>query len=233
MDALVLAGLADIPPSGRVLDLGTGCGVVALILAHRHPEITVFGVEIQKSLATVASSNVRENLLSHRVTILHQDMAALSPAATSGTVDTVICNPPHIEQFRGRINPDPAAAIARHEIKITLRDIISISAKMLSPMGQMQIIYPPARVPELMSRMRAVDIEPRQLIAIYSKPDTPARRVLVKGVKGGRSGLDIPPPFVIYNRKGGYSNAARRIFEMDAASSADGEDKDFLFDTPG
>ena len=233
MDAVVLAKLADLNPADRVLDMGTGCGVVALILACRFSETSFYGVEIQKSLADIAAHNARENNLSHRITILHQNITALTPADTSGLVDAVVCNPPHIEKSRGRINPDPAAAIARHEIDITLSDIIAASFTMLKPKGRLQIIYPPARLAELMARMRDAGIEPKTMHLIYSRPDTPARRVLVKGIKGGRPGLDIPPPFIIYNTDGTYTKAARHMFGESIHSTAAGCETDFLFDTSG
>ena len=212
MDAVALAGLADMAAGDRVLDLGTGCGIIPLMLAFRYPGITVYGVEIQKNQADLAAENVADNRLENRVTILHQDIKTLTPSQTFGAVDMVVCNPPHIEKSRGRINPNNQAAISRHEIKITLKELIRVSEQMLAPMGKLLIIFPCQRLADLMEQMRICAIEPKEMHIIYTKADAIAKRVLLKGVKGGGTGLKINPPFIIHNADGTYTAAAQQIF---------------------
>lgn len=212
MDAVALAGLARVASEDRVLDLGTGCGIIPLMLAFRYPDITVYGAEIQKSQADIAVRNVADNNLKNRITILHQDIKTLMPRQTRGPVDMVVCNPPHIEKSRGRINPDDHAAISRHEIKITLKELIRVSEQMLTPTGRLLIIFPCHRLADLMEQMRMYGIEPKEMHIIHTKPDAPAKRVLLQGVKGGGKGLKINSPTIIHNADGTYTTAVRQIF---------------------
>jgi len=212
MDAVVIAKQADINADDRVLDLGTGCGVISLILAHLHPDITVYGVEIQKDQADIAASNVRDNNLEKRVTILHQDMKTLSLHQTSGSVNVVICNPPHIEKFCGRISFNDQLAVSRHEIKITLDDMIKVAKRMLCRSGRLIMIYPAERLVDLTDLMRSCGIEPKTLSILYTRANKGAKRVLIEGIKGGRPGLRINKPLIIYNADGTYTETAQRIF---------------------
>lgn len=214
MDAVVIAHHADIHAADRVLDLGTGCGVIALIIARLHPDTTVFGVEIQKDQADIAAENVLDNGLGTRVTILHQDLKTLSPPRTDGAVDVVICNPPHIEKSCGRINVNDGHAVSRHEITITLDELMAVAEKMLTPSGRLIMIYPAERLADLLDRMRAYGIEPKKMTILHTKADANAKRVLIEGVKGGRPGLKISKPLIIHNDDGTYTKAAQQIFEV-------------------
>ncbi|PIP39417.1 MAG: hypothetical protein COX19_07800 [Desulfobacterales bacterium CG23_combo_of_CG06-09_8_20_14_all_51_8] len=211
MDTVILARLAELRPHDRVLDLGTGCGVIALILAGRQPDITVFGVEIQKSQVEIAVQNVRENLLEDRVIICHQDIKTLSPDQTSGPVDLVVCNPPHTPAACGRINPESPIAISRHEINITIDGIIQAARRMLCPAGRLFMVFPAKRMAELMEHMRQNGIEPKKMTVVYTRAAGSAKRILVAGVKGGRPGITITEPLVIHGPDGAYTETARRI----------------------
>ena len=202
MDAVALASHAAIKSGDRVLDVGTGCGIIALMLAYLHPDITVYGVEIQKSLADIAVLNVNENSMADRITIFHQDIKTITPSMTSGPVDVVICNPPHTPKPSGRINPDDQLAIARHEIAITLDDLIKTGKRMLTHAGKFIMVYPAKRLVETLTRMHSAQIEPKKTTMIHTKPDIPAKRILIEGVKNGRPGITIEPPLIIQNENG-------------------------------
>ncbi|MDA3896265.1 MAG: tRNA1(Val) (adenine(37)-N6)-methyltransferase [Desulfobacteraceae bacterium] len=212
MDAVIIANIASIQSNDRVLDLGTGCGVIPLILAYLHLEITVFGVEIQKSQADIAAANVRNNHLENRITIFHQDIKSLSVDQTSGNVNVVICNPPHIEKSCGRINPDRQLAVSRHEIEMTLDDVVKTAKKMLSPFGRLILIYPAKRLADLTDRMRSCGIEPKKICILYTKAETKAKRVIIEGIKDGKPGMVITKPLIIHNPDGTYTEMAKRIF---------------------
>jgi len=212
MDAVIIANTADIQPTDRILDLGTGCGVISLILACLNPQTTIYGVEIQKSQADIAAANVRDNHLEKRVTILHQDARSLTIHQTSGSFNVVVCNPPHIEKSCGRTNPDRQLAVSRHEIEITLDDVVKTAKRMLSPFGRLIMVYPAERLVDLTDRMRLYGIEPKKMSVIYTKAETDARRVIIEGVKGGRPGICIKKPLIIHNPDGTYTEMAQRIF---------------------
>lgn len=197
LDALAAAEFARIQPNDRVLDLGTGCGVIAMILASRHPNARIFGVELLEEQVEIARQNIRDNQLTDRVTIVHQDIRALSPSLISGPVDVVISNPPHIKKDAGRTNPNPQVAAARHEIHVTLTDILGAARRVLRPSGRLIMVYPADRLADLIAGMRQAAIEPKILTMVYTRPMAPAHRILIEAVKGGGPGMTITRPLTI------------------------------------
>jgi len=212
LDAVLLAYFADPRSGDKVLDLGTGCGIIPLILAYRQPHIALYGVEVQTELAELADSNVRENQLEDRITVFCTDMKLLRPDMTAGPVDLVVCNPPFRRQGSGRINPDAQRAVARHEIKANLGEIIQTSHRMLRTAGRLVLIYTAGRLTDILSRMRTDGIEPKFIRMIHSRQDTEAVLILIEGVKGGRPDLKIAPPLIIYDKKTDYTDEVESMF---------------------
>jgi len=212
LDAVLLAYFADPRSGDKVLDLGTGCGIIPLILAYRQPHIAIYGVEVQTELAELADSNVRENQLEDRITVFCTDMKLLRPDMTAGPVDLVVCNPPFRRQGSGRINPDAQRAVARHEIKANLGEIIQTSHRMLRTAGRLVLIYTAGRLTDILSRMRTDGIEPKFIRMIHSRQDTEAVLILIEGVKGGRPDLKIAPPLIIYDKKTDYTDEVESMF---------------------
>lgn len=213
IDAVILGNLAAVRAGDRVLDLGCGCGVIPLILRYRHPGIgRVFGVEIQAELAGIARLNASENHMDNQIHILHQDMKAVVPEDTGGTMDAVVCNPPHFARHSGRINPDSQRAVARHEIAVTLADATAAAARMLAPAGRFTVIYPCERLVDLISAMRTAGIEPKRLRMIHPRPGIEAKRVLAVGIKGKYPGMKIDPPLFIRNDPDHYSPELQTMF---------------------
>ncbi len=206
LDAVLLAFYASRRPGNVVLDLGTGCGIIPLILSHRDPARFIHGVEIQKPLAELAILNVNENGMGSRIAILSMDMRAMNPVMTGGPVDLVVGNPPFGKRQSGRINPNRERAEAMHEIRITLRAVIETAHRMLSRNGRFMAIYPAERLTGLLTHMRSTGVEPKRLRMIHSRPDREARRVLVEGVKGGRRGVKIAPPLITHREDGAYTD---------------------------
>jgi tRNA1Val (adenine37-N6)-methyltransferase len=194
------------------LDLGTGCGVIPIMLAFRHPEVRVIGVEIQSSLSRLARQNVADNRLADRIRIVDKDMGQLSLADIGGPVDRVVTNPPYRKLDSGRINADSQRAVARHELKIDLETLLLTTRRMLRKSGRFFIIYPSVRTVDLVAAMRSTGLEPKALTMIHSKPALPARLVAVAGIKGGRPGLEVGPPLYLYHEDGTYTRAVEAMF---------------------
>ena len=135
IDAVILANGVNPKPGQTLVDLGTGCGIIPLILAFRCPAIRIWGIELQASLAAVAEENIRENHLASTVTIVCADMRAVAPESIGAPVDIVVSNPPYRRGRSGRINPDEQRALARHEIAVTLPDLTRISRRLLRNRG--------------------------------------------------------------------------------------------------
>ena len=212
IDAVLLAHFANPRSGNKVLDLGTGCGIIPLILAYRQPKVSLYGVEVQTALAELAFSNVRDNRQENRITVICTDMKLLKPTMTAGPVDLVVCNPPFRRQGSGRINPDAQRAVARHEIKANLSDIIQTSHRMLRTAGRLALIYTAGRLTDVLSRMRIEGIEPKFLRMIHSRQDSKATLVLIEGIKGGRPDLKIAPPLIIYDRRDNYTEEVASMF---------------------
>lgn len=212
LDAVILAYYAQPRQSDRVLDLGTGCGIVPLIMAYRHPGITVHGVEIQNRLAAIAEKNVTLNQMTDRICILGMDMKDLSQNETAGPMDLIVANPPYRMDHSGRKNPDRQRAVARHEIKITLDGVVAVARRMLKTRGRFQVIISTERLIDLVCLMRRSSIEPKRIRMIHSKRGLNAKMVWVEGVKAAKQGLTVQPPLYVYKRDGRYTRMVERMF---------------------
>ncbi len=212
IDAVLLADYIRPKPLDTIVDLGTGSGIIPLILAHRYPETEYIGIEIQKDLADLAQRNVQENALQERIKIICRDMTLITGKTVSGPVDMVISNPPYRRPGSGRINPDSQRAVARHEIKITLDGIVKTANRLLRTAGKFILIYPAERITDLLVTMRLAGLEPKQLRVIHSRKGGEAKLVLIEGVKGGRPGIKIAPPLFIYKNKIDYTDEVEKMF---------------------
>ncbi len=212
IDAVILAHHVRPRPGERVVDLGTGCGIVPLIVAYRHPATHMFGIEIQKELADIADDNVRENGMQETVRIVHRDMQTIQPAMFQGPVDIVVSNPPFHKAASGRINPNRQRAVARHEIRVTLLDVVKAAGDILKTAGLFVLVYTSERLPELVQHMRACRIEPKNVRFIHSRRDGESKLMMMEGIKQGRPGLKVGPPIVIYNEDGTYTKEVADMF---------------------
>jgi tRNA1Val (adenine37-N6)-methyltransferase len=212
IDAVLLADYTTAHPDETLVDLGTGCGILPLILAYRYPKTQFVGIEIQSSLAELAVRNVHENSMSDRIRIMCRDMKSIQKSQIPGPVDRVISNPPYRKPDTGRVNPNPQRAVARHEIKITLEEVVMTAARLLRPGGRFTTIYPAGRLADLMSGMQANGIEPEKIRTIHSRSGDDAKLVLTEGIKGGRGGVTIEPPLIIYQAGNTYTDAVEKMF---------------------
>lgn len=214
IDAVILAYFSAMLSGEKVLDLGTGCGIIPLIMAFRKPGIQVFGVEVQESLALLAVENVNENNMAERITIFHTDMKLLQIEMTGGPVDLVVANPPFYRAGSGRVNPNDQRAVARHEIRVGLPDVILTARRMLRTGGCFLSIYLAERICDLIVEMRNAGIEPKTIRAIQSHENEAAKLVLVEGKKGGQPGTRLAPPLILYQADGAYTETAREMFQQ-------------------
>jgi tRNA1Val (adenine37-N6)-methyltransferase len=212
IDAILLADFVGARPKSTVVDLGTGCGIIPLMLALRNPEARFFGVEIQPTLAELAEKNVKDNLLEEKIKIIHNDMQSITNEMISGPVDLVVSNPPYRKVLSGRVNPCLQRAVARHEIKINLKELLKTAERILRPSGRFFTIYPAERSIDLIAGMRETGIEPKRIRSIHSAQGTEARFILMEGVKGGRSGVNIEKPLIIYKNKVDYTDEVEKMF---------------------
>ncbi len=194
IDAILLAEFVTIRQGDVVVDLGTGCGVIPLILLLTKLVGYAFGLEIQEELADQASRNVFLNGFDDKIGIILGDIKN-SPIVEE-SADVVICNPPYRQVKSGRINPDPRRAIARHEIMASIDDILHAARSVLRKKGRFVVIYSSVRLADILVRMRRFNLEPKKVQIIYPDLNSGAKLILVEAILGGRPGLKINPPII-------------------------------------
>ena len=212
IDSVLLAHQVRAHPGETVLDLGTGCGILPLVLCYRHPHISVWAVEIQAPLAELATCNVRENRMQHRIFVQHADLRDLNTVGLPQTFDLIVTNPPYRRKNSGRLNPDGQRAVARHELKASLEDVLGCARRRLRAGGRFVAIYTTDRLPEMMSAMQFSGIEPKFLRMVHTRPHSNAKRVLIEGVRGAKEGLKVGSPLIVHGADGSYSPEVNAMF---------------------
>ncbi len=211
VDSLLLAHFVTLKGGDGVVELGTGSGVISMILALRFPEAIIADVEIQKELADMAGRNIQLNGLEDRIRIFHGDVKKIKELLEPQSFDVAVFNPPYRRLNSGRINPDLEKAVARHEISGTIDDFLRSAKYLLKDFGRVYIIYPAARGVHLMARMRKNGIEPKRLRIVYSSTVSGAAFILAEGVKNAGEELEILQPLFIYGNDERYSKEMDEI----------------------
>lgn len=214
VDAVLLAGLTRIRPADRIIELGTGCGVVPLVLAHRNKsKHKIFGIEIQADLAGLARRSVEANALSGRIEICEMDFREAFRHFAPESFDLVLSNPPYRKAGSGRVNPNRQKAMARHEIASTLPDLFSAAWRLLPRGGRIALIYPATRIGHLLCSANGAGFNPKRLRIIYSRPGGSGRLVHLECRKGGGEEVTLEPPFYIYREDGEYSDNMLELYK--------------------
>jgi len=213
LDAFLLADFVSSCSPEPVIELGTGCGVVACLLARRFPAVAIIGLELQAGLAAAAQRNVARNGLGRRVGIVRGDLRGAVSCLAPGRFGTVVCNPPYRAVGRGRLNPNPEKAIARHELAVRLDQVVQSARLLLKRRGRLALVYHPSRLAELCSRLEAADLNTRRMRFVHPEPCGPATMVLVEALHGGRDALEVLPPLVVYRAPNVYSAEMQAIFQ--------------------
>jgi tRNA1(Val) A37 N6-methylase TrmN6 len=202
LDPFLLCGFAQIAPEERLLDLGTGCGVLPLLLQRRFRSQKIVGLELQPELADLAKRNVEINDLRQQVEILAGDLRQCEKYFSAQSFDVVVSNPPFRQAGCGRLAPDPQRAAARHELAGGLPEFVAAAAFGLRNGGRLYLIHLAERLVDLLEEMRRHRIEPKRLRTVHSRAGDRARLVLVEGRRAGRPGLCLEPPLCIYADEG-------------------------------
>ena len=215
VDAVLLAHFAAPPSRARVLDIGCGCGVIGLILCYRHPGLQVMGLELQPKLAELARNNAAANSLADRLQVQEGDLRRISDWLAPESFDCVLTNPPYRRPGSGRVNAGDECAIARHELTADMDDVLAAASFCVKNRGTVTVIYPADRLASLMAILPKYRLTAKRMQAVYSYPeDTRARLVMVEAVKNGGEGVQILPPFYIYQYVDGpYSPEMAALYQ--------------------
>jgi tRNA1(Val) A37 N6-methylase TrmN6 len=212
VDAILLSHFVKVKRNQRVLDMGTGTGILPLLIAAKTEASWITGLEIQADIAAMARRSVEGNGLAHRIEIVEGDIKNVTSLLGAATYDVVVTNPPYTPVGSGLKNPHDSKAIARHELYCTLEDVLKNGARMLKPQGEFYMVHRPDRLTDIMEGMRRLKIEPKILRMVSPREGDAPSLILIKGIKNGKPGLVIMPQLVIYNKNGQYTPETQRIY---------------------
>lgn len=199
IDAVMLSDFAKIKKDETVLDLGTGTGILPILLAAKTQGKHFTGLEIQEESADMALRSVEHNRLQDKIDIVTGDIKEAAEIFKPAFFDVIVTNPPYMLEQHGLQNPQDAKAIARHEVLCTLDDILRESGKLLQESkGRFYMIHKPFRLAEILVKMNSYKIEPKRLQFIHPYVDKEPAMVLIEGIKGGKSRVKIEPPVIMY-----------------------------------
>lgn len=212
MDAVLLSGFAQIKKGETVLDLGTGTGIIPILLEAKTEGGHFTGIEIQPESADMARRSVALNGLEQKIDIVTADIRDASTIFGASSFDVITTNPPYMIGKHGLKNPDEAKAIARHEVLCTLEDILRESARILRPGGHFFMVHRPFRLTEIICGMHAYGIEPKRMKLVYPYVDKEPNMVLLEGSRGGKSRMTVEKPLIVYKEPGVYSDEIYEIY---------------------
>ncbi|WP_420314840.1 tRNA1(Val) (adenine(37)-N6)-methyltransferase [Butyrivibrio proteoclasticus] len=212
MDAVLLSGFASAPDGGRVLDLGTGTGIIPILMAAKTGAKELVGLEIQSESAEMANRSVILNDLEEKVKIVEGDIKEAGELFGAASFDVVTSNPPYMIGGHGLQNPDGPKAIARHEVLCDLEDVVKAAARCLKPGGKFYMVHRPFRLTEIMVVMNSYKLEPKRMRLVYPFIDKEPSMVLIEGARGGKSRITVEPPLIIYESQHKYTKEIYDIY---------------------
>ena len=212
MDAVLLSGFATVKPGERVLDLGTGTGIIPLLLSAKTEGEHFSALEIQDEIARMAERSVKLNHLEEKIEIVHGDIKEASRIFGAASFDVVTTNPPYMTAQHGLTNLHEAKTIARHEVLCNLEDIIRESARLLVPGGRFYMVHRPFRLAEIISLMVQYRIEPKRMRLVYPYVDREPNMVLIEGLRGGKSRMTVEKPLIVYKEPGKYTDEIYDVY---------------------
>ena len=214
MDAVLLSSFAKVKDGEVALDLGTGTGILPILLEAKTEGSHFTGLEIQTESAEMAGRSVLLNGLTDKIDIIEGDIKEAAKLFGKGSMNVVTSNPPYMTNHHGLKNPNDAKAIARHELLCSLEDVISQTSAVLKPMGRCYFVHRPFRLVEIITLMRQYKLEPKRMRLVYPFVDKEPNMVLIEGVKGGGPQLTVESPLIVYDAPGQYTKEIYDIYGM-------------------
>ncbi len=212
MDAVLLSGFAEVKEGDEVLDLGTGTGIIPILLEAKTKGGHFTGLEIQRESADMARRSVAYNHLEDKVSIVEGDIKEASQLFAPSSFDVITTNPPYMIGQHGLPNTEEAKFIARHEVLCTLEDVVRESAKLLKPGGRFFMVHRPFRLAEIMVTMTKYKIEPKRMKLVYPFVDKEPNMVLIGGIRGGNSRMTVEKPLIVYKEQDIYTDEIIDIY---------------------
>ncbi|MEE0691376.1 MAG: tRNA1(Val) (adenine(37)-N6)-methyltransferase [Lachnospiraceae bacterium] len=212
MDAVLLSGFAHVKEGGRALDLGTGTGIIPILLAAKTKGEYFAGLEISALSADMARRSVLHNGLEERIEIIQGDIKEAGELFAPASFDTVTSNPPYMIGQHGLTNPDIEKAAARHEIFCTLEDVVRAAAKLVRPGGKFYMVHRPFRLTEIIRTLSEYKLEPKRMRLVYPYVDREPNMVLIEAMRGGKPRMTVEKPLIVYEKPGIYTPEITEIY---------------------
>lgn len=212
MDAVLLSGFTKVLPGEKVLDLGTGTGIIPILLEAKTHGKHFTGLEIQAESADMAKRSVYINQLQEKIDIVTGDIKEASRIFGVASFDVVTSNPPYMNQKHGITNPDMPKAIARHEIMCTLEDVVREASRVLKPNGRFYLVHRPFRLVEIINTLSAYKLEAKRMKLVHPYVDKEPNMVLIESIKGAKSMVKVEAPLVVYQEPNVYTDEIYDIY---------------------
>jgi tRNA1Val (adenine37-N6)-methyltransferase len=212
MDAVLLSGFARVKDGARVLDLGTGTGIIPILLEAKTGALHLVGLEIQEESADMARRSVMLNGLEDKIEIVTGDIKEASGMFGLSSFDVITCNPPYMIGQHGLTNPDAPKAIARHEILCTLDDVVKNASRLLKPGGSFFMVHRPFRLAEIINVMTGYKLEPKRMQLVYPYVDKEPNMVLIEGCRGGKPRMTVEKPLIVYKEPNVYTDEIYDVY---------------------
>lgn len=212
MDGVLLSGYAKALPGENVLDLGTGTGIIPILLEAKTEGKHFTGLEIQEESADMARRSVALNKLEDKIDIITGDIKEASAIFGPASFDVVTSNPPYMNHNHGLVNPGEAKAIARHEILCSFEDVVRETAKLLKPNGRFYLVHRPFRLVEIINTLTTYKLEPKRMKFVYPYVDKEPNMVLIECIKGAKSMIKVEAPLIVYKEQNVYTDEIYDIY---------------------
>ena len=212
MDAVLLSGFANVKRGEKALDLGTGTGIIPILLEAKTKGEHFTGLEIQQESADMATRSVAYNNLTDKIQIVNGDIKEAAKLFGPASFDVVTTNPPYMNDNHGIKNPELPMAIARHEILCSLEDVVREGAKVLKENGRFYMVHRPFRLVEIFTLMTKYRLEPKRMRLVYPYVDKEPNMVLIEGLKGGKSMIKVEKPLIVYKAPNVYTDEIYDVY---------------------
>lgn len=215
MDAVLLSNYCDIKPNSTVVDLGTGTGIIPILLTGKNKISKIYGIELQSEVAEMAKRSIKLNNLEDKIEILNINLKDAERVLGNNKFDVVTSNPPYMDQETGLKNNTDNKTISRHEVECTLRDVIQTASRLLTHNGRFFLVHRPNRIVDILTILREFKLEPKNIRFVHPKAGKSPNLVLIKAIKAAKPDLKFEDPLYVYNEDGTYTGEILDIYGIE------------------